>query len=120
MTTGSFVIRVLIGVVGLFLLVGGIALALSFGSQPEGLFGAAWMIIGGSVLLIAAVIEVSRYRSQSAEAAQSAPGPGGGETAALEARFRPTEEVFVDPTSRLRMRVFMDPASGERRYVAEK
>jgi hypothetical protein len=30
-----------------------------------------------------------------------------------------TEETFLDPTSRIRMRVFVDPRTGERRYVAE-
>jgi hypothetical protein len=30
-----------------------------------------------------------------------------------------TSEVFIDPTSGHRMRVVVDPASGERRYVAE-
>ncbi len=33
--------------------------------------------------------------------------------------FRPTDERFEDPTTRRRMRVWADPTSGERRYVAE-
>ncbi len=48
-------------------------------------------------------------------------GPGGGEPldAAMEPRFTSTDEVFVDPTSGHRMRVFLDPGTGERRYRAE-
>ena len=34
-------------------------------------------------------------------------------------RFRPTEERFEDPTKRQRMRVCLDPGSGERRYAPE-
>jgi hypothetical protein len=37
----------------------------------------------------------------------------------LEARFKPTGELFVDPTSGQRMRVVIDPSNGERRYIAE-
>ncbi len=36
--------------------------------------------------------------------------------APLDARFRPTDEVFEDPASRRRVRVWLDTASGERRY----
>ena len=62
----------------------------------------------------------SRYRSDTAERSNAAPGPGGGEPPGrVEPRFRPTSEVFIDPTSDHRMRVLVDPATGERRYVAE-
>lgn len=30
-----------------------------------------------------------------------------------------TEEIFIDPTTRRRMRVWIDPADGSRHYVAE-
>jgi hypothetical protein len=75
----------------------------------------------GIVLIVAAVVERVRYRSAAAEVTADGPGPGGGEPAgsALEARFRPTEERFVDPTTGVRMRVWLDPDVGERRYVAE-
>ena len=36
--------------------------------------------------------------------------------APLEARFRRTDEVFEDPTTQRRVRVWLDAASGERRY----
>ncbi len=119
MTTGSMAVRIVLGVVGALMLLGGLAVGFGFGWQPGALLGAAWLILSGAVLVIVALIEVSRYRSQTAETNHIQPGPGGGESAALEPRFRSTDEVFVDPTSRLRMRVFLDPATGERRYVAE-
>ena len=48
-------------------------------------------------------------------------GPGGGEPAGaqIESRFRPTAEMFIDPTTGQQMRVLIDPANGERRYIAE-
>lgn len=118
MTTGAAVIRVIIGVAGAALLLGGLLLALS--GFPGSPFAALWLIVSGAVLLIAAVIEVSRYRYEAAERLRMDPGPGGGEAGGpLELRFRPTDEVFVDPTSQRRMRVYSDPQTGERRYVAE-
>ena len=111
-------VRVIIGVFGALLLLGGLVLA--FSGLPGGFFGAFWLIISGAVLIVAAVIEVSRYRSEHAERARQDPGPGGGESALpLEPRFRPTDEVFIDPTSQRRMRVYVDSSTGERRYVAE-
>jgi hypothetical protein len=113
--TGTNVIRVLMGVIGAALLIGGIALALGGGLVVL----AIWMLFNGSVLVIIAVIEISRYRSEAAENAHFHPGPGGGETIAPESRFKRTDEVFIDPTTQRRMRVFADPATGERRYVSE-
>jgi hypothetical protein len=114
---GSFgLVRGFIFVVGVLLVIGGFA-ALSFG----GLFLAngLWLVGGGCVLMIVAVLERRRYRSEAAERSNDPVGPGGGETEAVEARFRPTEEVFVDPTTQRTMRVLVDPRTGERRYVAE-
>lgn len=119
MTTGTTVVRVVLGVIGAGLLIGGLALAFLGGGVSGAFIGALWMIVSGSVLLIAVLIEVSRYRSQSAEASRSSPGPGGGESMPPAAPFQRTEEVFVDPTSELRMRVYLDPNTGERRYFAE-
>jgi hypothetical protein len=76
----------------------------------------------GLGLIVAAAIERVRYRSAEAERSAAEPGPGGGEPAgtALDPRFRPTEERFVDPTTGVRMRVWLDPVAGERRYLAEE
>jgi len=116
--TGVSVIRIVIGVVGVLLILGGLALGVAFAGSG-GIFGGFWMIVSGVVLVVAVIIERSRYRSQAAEQQQLSPGPGGGETGPLDPRFRPTEEVFVDPTTHHRMRVYMDTRTGERRYVAE-
>ena len=118
MTRGSFVVRVVLGLIGALMLAGGLALVFLVGPIP-GFVGGAWLIIGGCVLLIAVAIETSRYRSQAAERSKLSPGPGGGETGPLEARFQQTPEVFVDPTSNQRMRVYVDSRTGERRYIAE-
>jgi hypothetical protein len=115
-TTGANVVRTLLGAVGIALLAGGVLLAFVF---PVGFVGAFWMIVSGSVLLIAVLIEVGRYRSEHAERTNAAPGPGGGETAPPGPPFQRTEEVFVDATSQRTMRVYMDPRTGERRYFAE-
>ena len=68
---------------------------------------------------MAVVLERSRYRSEAAERSDAAPGPGGGEPSVPQPPFRPTDEVFVDPTSGHRLRVYLNPATGERRYHAE-
>jgi len=82
--------------------------------------GALIMVAMGGGLVVITVLERQRYRSAEAERGGAAPGPGGGETGgAVDARFQPTAEVFVDPTTGRRMRVLVDPGSGERRYVAE-
>jgi UPF0716 family protein affecting phage T7 exclusion len=117
MTTGQAVVRVVMGVIGVAMLIGGILLLMS--GLPEAIAGVIWLIPSGAVLIIISLIEVSRYRSQAAERGSGAPGPGGGETAPLEPRFQRTDELFVDPTSNRRMRVYLDGRTGERRYVAE-
>jgi hypothetical protein len=83
-------------------------------------FGSIQLILFGGAGILAVVLERGRYRSEHAERSSSPAGPGGGETEpTLEPRFLRTEEAFVDPTSGRRMRVWMDPQSGERRYRAE-
>ncbi len=107
------VLRLLIGIAGAILL--GLGLALLVIGVPV-----IPLIAAGAVGLVAALWERTRYRSAAAERASAPPGPGGGEPGAqLEARFRRSDEVFVDPTSGRVMRVYADPATGERRYRAE-
>jgi hypothetical protein len=116
MEIGS-VLRALIFIVGALSTVGGFALIALGG---EAVLAGLWLVLTGGVMLLAAVLERNRYRSEAAERAMEAAGPGGGETAGdVEPRFRPTHEVFVDPTSQRRMRVLLDARTGERRYVAE-
>jgi len=104
-------------VIGILLMLGGLAL---IGTGSELALAGLQLVAFGAFLVVVVAIERSRYRSEAAERSNAAPGPGGGEPSGmLEPRFRPTAEVFIDPTTGLRMRVVVDPANGERRYVAE-
>ena len=80
-----------------------------------------WLVLGGLVIVGAILLEQRRYRSSAADTGPDAIGPGGGEPLdePLEPRFSPTNERFVDPTTGHEMRVWVDAASGERRYRAE-
>jgi hypothetical protein len=103
---------------GLLLALGGLGvIAIDRAAFLPGL----WAVVSGMVVIVAVLLERQRYRSSAAELGAEAPGPGGGEPldGGLESRFRPTSEQFVDPTTRQRMRVWLDPASGERRYRAD-
>ena len=103
-------------VVGILLMLAGLALITAVQLTIPGL----QLVALGAFLVVIVAIERHRYRSDSAERSNDAPGPGGGEPAgAVDPRFRATNEVFIDPTSGHRMRVVVDPSSGERRYVAE-
>jgi hypothetical protein len=110
--------RAFLVVVGLALMVAGLVAIVNVPDAAAA--GLWWMAIGG-FFVVAVALERQRYRSSTAEGAGELPGPGGGETpnAPVEARFQPTAEVFIDPSSGHRMRVLVDPATGERRYVAE-
>ena len=101
--------RTIIAIVAVLMLLGGVAL-IAIGSTPA--VSGLWLVMLGAGTLVVLAIERNRYRS---EAAEQGPEPVG----AMEPRFRPTDESFVDPTTGHRMRVFMDPRSGERRYMAE-
>jgi hypothetical protein len=113
------VIRTLVVIVGVLLMLAGLVLLVTVPSVGALMF---LQLFGtGAFLVIVVALERQRYRSASAESTNAPPGPGGGEPsgAPLESRFRATNEVFIDPTSGHRMRVVVDPASGERRYIAE-
>jgi hypothetical protein len=107
--------RVVVGMLGALMIVGGIA-GIAVGAWPGGL----WATVIGCVAIAAVVLERARYQSEAAEGSLGAPGPGGGEPTMPVAPFRPTDEVFVDPTSGHRLRVYLNPATGERRYYAEE
>jgi hypothetical protein len=110
--------RLVLGVLGSLIALGGLAAVAMGGSAAA---GGLWAVILGVVMVLAVVLERHRYRSEEADRAFDPVGPGGGEPAgAIEARFRPTNETFVDPTTGHRMRVHADPRTGERRYVAEQ
>lgn len=113
---GLSVVRTLLLIVGGLMVLAGLGtMSIGFPIAASGL----WLVGSGGLLMVVAVLERSRYRSEAAERTNEPPGPGGGETDSVEPRFRPTDEVFVDPTSGRRMRVLLDPRTGERRYIAE-
>lgn len=116
---GVAIARVLIGGFGVLLLLGGISVAAVTGPGGD-LLSALFLFVPGALILTAMILERTRYRSLIAERSGDGPGPGGGEPVAPEPRFRATGERFVDPTSGLAMRVFVDPRTGERRYVPER
>jgi hypothetical protein len=111
-------IRGAIIVLGVVTMLAGLA---SIVAVPEVGVAGLWTVAIGAFLVIVPLIERQRYRSEAAEKRNESPGPGGGEVrdSAIEPRFRPTAEVFVDPTTGHQMRVLVDPHTGERRYVAE-
>lgn len=108
-------VRVLIGVCGGLLMIGGLAGAVA-GAWTDGL----WAAVTGAVVLVAVVLERTRYRSEAAERSPGEHGPGGGEKSMPDAPFRPTDELFIDPTSGAQLRVYLDSATGERRYYADE
>jgi len=93
------VARLLLGALGLSLLA--LAALLLVESLP---ISAAWVALSGAILLVAAVYEHGRYQAA---------------VAADRSGFQRTEEVFTDPTSGQRMRVWFDPATGQRDYRPE-
>jgi len=107
-------VRVIVAAIGALVGLGGLA-AVVVGAVAPGL----WAVATGAVVLIAVGLERSRYRSAHAERSSEQPGPGGGEPQPPGPPFRPTEERFVDPSTGRRMRVYVNPASGERRYHAD-
>jgi len=116
---GLGIVRGLLAFVGALMLAGGLAVVVGGG---DGSLAGLWFVFVGGVLLLAVALERARYRSEQADRAGAPPGPGGGESldAPMEPRFRRTDEVFQDPSSQRQMRVWIDSASGERRYRAEE
>ncbi len=109
-------IRILAFILGGLFFLSGFALIGAPGGDTGSGLGA---VVIGAAVMVATVIQRSRYRSEAAERGNETPGPGGGEVGFMEPRFLPTTEVFGDPTSHRLMRVYVDPRTGERRYRAE-
>jgi len=92
-------VRIGLGVVGAGLLMSGVATLAS--GQPG---FALYPILLGLIALGIAYFEQARY------------GARRGRTDATVAGLRRTDEVFVDPTTGQKTRVWVDPASGQREY----
>ncbi len=104
---------------GLATIAGGLII-LATGGRGTVISGLTLILIGVA-LAASAGLERLRYRSDAEDRVATTPGPAGGEPPGpIEPRFVRTDEVFVDPTSRLRTRVFLDGRTGERRYQAEE
>lgn len=94
------IVRLGVVVVAGLLILGGLTGAVA-GVVPAP--SALWMLAIGSAGVIVIVLERARYGTDA-----DAPQASGG--------LRPTDEVFVDPTTGQRTRVWIDPTSGERSY----
>jgi hypothetical protein len=112
------IVRGLVVAGGIVLMLVGLLAIVSL--PDERLAGLEWVAIGAFLVVVVAA-ERQRYRAVAGEASLAKPGPGGCERPndPIEGRFRPTSEVFIDPSSGHQMRVLVDPRTGERRYVAE-
>ena len=99
-------LRVAVGVVGGLMLLAGLVGVAAGGSAVPGALSVAAL---GTVGIIVAVLEQRRYAS-----GQEKPTPGG-----PPLRLEPTAEVFVDPTTGERTRVYVDRATGRRHYQRE-
>ena len=109
--------RIAVVVIATLVLLSGLGLIALGGSTT---ISGLWAVLIGAGALIALAIERNRYRSEEAERSFESTGPGGGEPAGgLDPRFRRSDETFVDPTTGVTMRVFVDRTTGERRYVGE-
>jgi hypothetical protein len=112
----QFSVRLLVFGFGALMFMGGLV-AISAGGAAA--ISGIWSIGFGAAIMVVTVLQRARYRSLTADRTGSAPGPGGGETGLRDPRFAPTSEVFTDPTTNAVMRVYLDPRTGERRYLAE-
>lgn len=106
--------------IGLTMLAAGLAILAVGAGGPTSIPG-SWLAGVGGLLVVGTFIERARYRSDASDRSRVSAGRGGGEPrgTTLDPSFQRTDEVFDDPTSGHRMRVWADPTTGERRYVAE-
>ena len=94
--------RGLIVALGLVMVFAGLAAVAEGGSGDVTVL---WLVVIGMVLIVVAVVERLRYRSEVADRSGLPVGPGGGEPTSqpLEPRFRRTSEIFHRlPTALLR------------------
>lgn len=110
--------RVVVGVGVVMLALGGLFAI----GVPDARPAAIWLIASALVLGAALAWERGRYRSDGAPEGRRTLSEGSGgvpEAGPLPPRFRSTDEVFADPTTGRRMRVWLDDRTGDRRYREE-
>jgi hypothetical protein len=83
-------------------------------------FAWAWLVlvyalVNAGIIAFALVRERPRYRSEAEDAGVRPLQPG----EPLPQGYEPTDELFVDPTSGVRVRVWVNAATGGRRYRAD-
>jgi hypothetical protein len=101
-------------------IVGGAILVIELPGQGGIIAGLVLIVMGvGGIGAIA--FERMRYRSEASEPVTQPPSRAGGDPpgTALPRGFQRTEERFLDPSTGVLMRVWFDPATGERRYLPE-
>ena len=107
------VLRVLVAAISALLLLAGMFAVAGGGATAASGF---WLLLMGAAGLLAVTFERMRYRSEAAERSGEPAGSAGMDSGPLDPRFQPTEERFIDPTTRQRLRVWIDARNGERRY----
>jgi hypothetical protein len=119
MSLGLSLARIVVLLGGISLMALGIYLIVIPGTG--GSITGIWILLIGVALIVGALMERIRYRNETVDRAGAPAGVAGGEPAGtvLESRFQRTNEVFTDPTSGRLMRVWLDPRTGERRYLTE-
>ena len=93
--------QILIGIAGLAILGGAVCLAAVADSAPLAL----WMIAAGLILLIGTLYEKVIYKPLE----PAAPGAG----------WERTGERFIDDKTGRPVTVYIEPRTGERKYVSE-
>jgi hypothetical protein len=112
--------RVIVVFFSICFIVGGLALAVALPGQG-GIVSGLVLVVMGVGGVVAIVFERMRYHSEADDRPSDDPSRAGGSPpgSRLPPSFRPTEEIFVDPSSGVTMRVWYDASSGERRYLAD-
>jgi hypothetical protein len=112
----SALLRGVLGAVGAVGFLVGIAVILL--KEP---IGGLWILVPSVVLILVALYEQGRYRA-GAPGAPGSPGAAGNGSPPVSpptGRYQRTDEVFDDPTTGRRVRVWFDPATGDRHYEPE-
>jgi len=108
---GLGILRGIMLALGGVALVGGLLLVLAGGT--DGVASGIWLIVTGSVVLLAVVFERTRYRSEHAERTPRLPARAAARRRARRwSRGSSPGRGLVDPTSRRRMRVWLDRSGG--------
>ncbi len=114
-TAFSSFVRGIVGVVGAIVFLGGAGVVLAGGA-----IAGLWAMVVGGILVLVALYEQSRYVADRGASPAAPPGwgPPAGPPAAGPG-FERTTEVFDDPTTGVRLRVWYNARTGERRYLPE-